>query len=95
MQLASALLIALTVCGISGCAAQVPLAPAPRILTLPDCPAPSPPTLPPLNGMVSFDAPENIAILMERDDIVRRYVDGLCAALRCYTTSAAKENHEP
>lgn len=94
MQPASALLIALTVCGLNGCAAREPVTPAPLILNLPDCPAPEAPALPPLDGTLAFDSPENVAVIMERDDILRRYVDGLRAALRCYNTRAAKEHHE-
>ena len=94
MQPASALLIALTVCGLNGCAAREPVTPAPLILNLPDCPAPQAPILPPLDGAVPLDAPRNVTVLMERDDALRQYVSGLRAALHCYQQARQKENHE-
>ena len=57
---------------------------APLILNLPDCPAPSTPGLPELEAAESLESPANIARLMERDDKIRAYIDGLNAALCCY-----------
>ena len=54
------------------------------ILNVPDCPAPAPPVLPLIDGSAPLDAPDNVARLMERDDRIRAYIDGLNAALCCY-----------
>ena len=64
--------------------------PAPLILNLPDCPAPSVPILPELDAAEPLDSPENIACLLARDDALRAYIGGLDAALRCYQ---ARGNH--
>lgn len=63
---------------------------APLILNLPDCPAPASPALPLLDGSAPLDAPHNVDRLMERDDRIRAYIDGLNAALRCFQ---ARRNH--
>ena len=63
---------------------------APLILNLPDCPSPSAPALPELDAAEPLDSPENIALLLERDDRFRAYIDGLKAALRC---EQARGNH--
>ena len=65
--------------------------PAPLILNLPDCPAPSPPILPELDAGESLESPANVARLLERDDCMRAYINGLNAALRCYE---ARGKHE-
>jgi len=84
MRLASALLIVSIGIG-SGCGAARPCLPTPPvILDLPDCPAPARPALPRLNGGLPFDAPANVAALMERDDILRLHVKAQEAALNCY-----------
>ena len=57
--------------------------PAPLILNLPDCPAPSVPVLPELDATEPLDSPANLARLLDRDDRIRAYIDGLNAALRC------------
>lgn len=64
---------------------------APLILNLPACPAPAPPALPLIDGSVPLDAPDNVERLMERDDRIRAYIDGLNAALRCY--QAGRNSH--
>lgn len=64
---------------------------APLILNLPDCPAPASPALPLIDGSVPLDAPDNVERLMERDDRIRAYIDGLNAALRCY--QAGRNSH--
>lgn len=63
----------------------------PLILNAPDCPAPAPPALPLIDGSVPLDAPDNVERLMERDDRIRAYIDGLNAALRCY--QAGRNSH--
>ena len=74
----------------SGCGGkQAP----PRILNVPDCPAPAPPVLPEIDGSAPLDSPDNVARLMERDDRIRAYIDGLVAAIRCYRQRTDK--HEP
>lgn len=81
MQAVNWLLIALIgLC--SGCSAALP--PAPLILNLPDCPAPASPVLPLMDGGQPFDAPDNVSVLMRRDDILRFYIKGLQAAIICY-----------
>lgn len=86
MKRASALLLASTVL-CSGCGQQQA---APLILNLPDCPYPSAPMLPDMDGAEPLDSPENISRLLERDDRIRAYIDGLNAALRC---EQARGNH--
>ena len=81
MKRAVALLSAsIVIC--SGCA-RVAKQAAPVILTPPDCPTPSVPALPELDAAEPLDSPENLSRLLERDDRIRAYIDGLNAALRC------------
>ena len=82
MKRAVVLLVALTAL-CSGCGTKQPQ-PAPLVLNLPDCPSPVPPVLPAVDGTLPFDGPENMERLAERDDVVRGYVEGLEAAIRCY-----------
>ncbi len=83
MKRATVLLIAsIALCSCCGCSRKPA---APHILNLPDCPAPAPPVLPVIDGSEALDSPDNIARLMERDDLIRAYIDGLNAALRCQT----------
>lgn len=86
MKRASALLLASTV--LCSCCGQQQA--APLILNLPDCPCPSAPMLPDMDGAEPLDSPENISRLLERDDRIRAYIDGLNAALRC---EQARGNH--
>ncbi|WP_419008626.1 hypothetical protein [Desulfovibrio sp.] len=58
---------------------------------MPDCPAPSVPVLPGLDATEPLDSPANLARLLDRDDRIRAYIDGLNAALRC---EQARGNHE-
>jgi hypothetical protein len=84
------LLIALTgLC--SGCAGQAPafVPPAPVALVLPDCPAPDRPILPLLDPALPLDSLGNVEILLSRDDMMRRYIGGLAAAVRCYSQEDA------
>lgn len=73
----------------SGCA-RVAKQAAPVILTPPDCPTPSVPALPELDAAEPLDSPENLARLLERDDGIRAYIDGLKSALQC---EQARGNH--
>lgn len=81
------LLLAVLTALCSGCGQKQA---APLIFNLPDCPAPAPPALPLIDGSAPLDAPDNVARLMERDDRIRAYINGLNAALRCYQ---ARRNH--
>ena len=56
---------------------------APLILKYHDCPAPSVPVLPELDATEPLDSPENLSRLLERDDRLRAYIDGLKSALQC------------
>lgn len=81
MKRAAALLSALiALCSCCGCGQKQA---APLILNLPDCPSPSVPALPDLDAEEPLDSPENLSRLLERDDRLRAYIDGLNAALRC------------
>ena len=78
----------------AGCAERLPeLPPAPRIVLARDCPAPERPELPPVDGELPFDAPENVSVLMRRDTIWKNYAEGLEAAVDCYR-KAKKENSD-
>ena len=88
------LLVALTaLCSGCGTKQAVPQ-PAPLVLNLPDCPSPVPPVLPAVDGTLPFDGPENMERLAERDDVVRGYVDGLEAAIRCYRKGKVNNESE-
>ena len=92
MRHAGVLLIGLIVL-CSGCGAKADIPAAPLILKLPDCPSPGVPVLPTFDGTAPFDSPENTARLLERDDILRAYIDGLEATIRCFRRQ--REEHEP
>ena len=94
MKRASALLIALIGLGsLPGCGDMRPsLPPPPVILNLPDCPAPERPDLPQIDGHLPFDAPRNIAAILERDDVLRLHIKALGAALECFRRQGSKEN---
>ena len=81
---AASIILMLLCCGCG------PKQTAPLILNLPDCPAPSVPALPELDAAEPLDSPENLSRLLERDDRIRVYIDGLNAALRC---EQARGNH--
>lgn len=90
MRPAWLLLLALTALG-SGCAsrnAPMVVPPAPVVVTLMPCAAPPRPVLPLVDGTLPFDAPGNVAVLLERDDAARNYVQALEAALDCYARQA-------
>lgn len=80
MKLAAVWLsVSIAVC--SGCAGQRSV---PKPLVLPDCPAPAAPALPPLDASEPLESPANAARLLERDDVIRAYINGLNAALECF-----------
>lgn len=54
------------------------------VLNLPDCPAPSTPALPLLDATEPLESTANMERLMERDDMMRAYINGLLAALFCW-----------
>ena len=56
---------------------------APLILKYHDCPAPSVPFLPELDAAEPLDSPGNVTRLLERDDRLRDYINGLKSALQC------------
>lgn len=82
----AAILGGLALCMVlTGCGVRRTEPPAtPLILNLPDCPAPSSPALPLLDGSAPLDSPANVERLMERDDRIRAHIDGLNAAIRCF-----------
>lgn len=88
MRRAVTLWIALIWLGsLCGCARTVSV-PAP--VTLPDCPAPERPALPPYDPALPFDAPDNLSVTLRRDMLLKRYAEALESALRCHTG----ENHD-
>lgn len=87
MQRAMRLLLALIAAGsLAGCAAHPAntLPPAPTVVQTRECPAPARPVLPGVDGTLPFDAPANVATLLERDDLFRTYATGLEATVDCY-----------
>lgn len=48
------------------------------------CPQPAKPSLPLLSADLYLDSPVNIEILMQRDDIMRGYIEGLEDTILCY-----------
>lgn len=70
-------LIALCSCGCG------PKQTAPLILKYHDCPVPPVPVLPELDAAEPLDSPENLSRLLEKDDRIRAYIDGLKSALQC------------
>jgi hypothetical protein len=75
----------LTGCGVAGSALPVP----PAVLALPDCPAPARPALAVVDGALPFDAPANVAAILERDDALRLHVLALEATIACYRRQRA------
>lgn len=94
MQPASvALIVLIGLCSLAGCAkapALPELVPPPAILNLPDCPAPESPRLPRIDGALPFDAPANIAAMLERDDVLRAHIKGQGAAIECFRRERVK-----
>ena len=92
MRYATPLLTILLCLLISGCgtrhAEQVPCPPA--VIAASRCPAPAPPALPALRKGILLDDPANVAALKERDRRMRRYIQGLRAALNCYDRQVAE-----
>ena len=52
------------------------------------CPAPQRPELLALDAALPLDHPANIEALMIRDDILRHYIGGLEAAVKCHQEQA-------
>lgn len=87
MQPASVLLLcSIALC--SACAAAVPPTPAPVVVTARRCARPDAPALPQISGTLTMDAPEQLAALVNRDTLMRRYIAGLRDALDCYDKQA-------
>ncbi len=87
MKLA-AVLLGVSIAASSGCATQTPS------ISLPECPSPATPVLPVLDAGEPLDSPANLARLMERDDRMRTYIDGLLAALACHQGRRQKHGSE-
>ena len=77
MKLAMLLLIV----SIAGCAFKAPL---------PDCPVPPSPELPELISGEPLESAANMRVLMERDDCMRLYIQGLEGAIECFRKSGGK-----
>lgn len=78
----------------AGCGERMPELPAPpHILPARDCPTPERPALPSVDGTLPFDSPENIAVFMRRDTILKTYAKGLESAVDCYR-KAKKEDSD-
>lgn len=73
MTLAALLLSGL----IASCATTKPV-------PLPECPRPDVPEMPILDAEIPLEHPLNMQRLMERDDCLRFYIEGLESALDCY-----------
>lgn len=80
----------IALCSLTGCAArEMPVVPqSPVVVETANCPAPDAPWLPPLDAALPFDAPENVRLLLERDDLRRQYINGLRATVRCYESQS-------
>jgi len=66
----------------------------PLVLRFSDCPTPASPVLPVIDGSESLESPANIARIMERDDRIRAYIDGLESALSCYEAQVQTKEEE-
>ena len=83
--------LVLLICSIalcSACAATAPSAPAPVVVTVQRCSRPAAPALPQIRGALIMDAPEQLAAIVNRDTLMRRYIAGLRDALDCYDKQA-------
>ena len=69
---------------VAGCAPRATVPPAPVLVGTAECPAPQAPVLPELDAALFLDDPANIDPLLERDDLLRQYIKGLRATVRCY-----------
>ena len=69
---------------LSGCSFrnEIPTPPASR--KLPDCPFPAAPELALIDDSLPLDDPKNVAALLQRDDAIRFYIDGLRDTIACY-----------
>ena len=98
MRRAARPLLLLTLLGslllAAGCAERMPELPAPpHTLPVRGCPTPERPALPSVDGTLPFDSPENIAVFMRRDTILKTYAKGLESAVDCYR-KAKKEDSD-
>lgn len=59
------------------------------------CPEPIKPELPLLLEEYCLDSLPNIEIIMQRDDILRLYIEGLEDTILCYKNSQKGVNNEP
>lgn len=86
MRRVSALLICLiAICsGLGGCAQRTLSVPPPVVITVQRCARPQTPVMPVLRSDLPLDHPAQVEALLTRDVRLRRYVDGLRAALDCY-----------
>lgn len=76
----------------SGCTTRKPVQAMVVHQTL-ECPAPERPELPVITGALPLDHSENVETLMERDDMLRQYIQGLQDCVECYRRQATKEAH--
>ena len=76
--------IVLLIASIALCSCVTTQAQPVVIVPVAECPAPARPTLPSLDAELPFDHPENVQVLMERDDLCRAYIQGLEATVDCY-----------
>lgn len=83
-------------CSLTGCTAGTPVVPqVPVIVETADCPAPPAPSLPVLDAALPFDAPQNVRVLLTRDDLCRQYIKGLQATVRCYEAQSNRGTDVP
>lgn len=86
------LLLLVSIAACSGCAGHQPEpATMPQVVGATECPAPEAPTLPLLDGASAFDAPANVETLIERDDLLRGYLDSLRAVIDCYRAQVVRQ----
>lgn len=76
---------------LSSCAGRPAQVLPPVVVATVVCPEPPVPALPPLDGSESFDSFSAWAVLMERDDSMRAYINGLRRTVRCYAAQAGIE----
>lgn len=90
MKRASLLLLVL-IAACSGCAGRQP-APVivPHVVGATECPVPEAPALPAVDGAAPFDGPANVSTLLERDDLLRGYIESLRAVIDCYRAQVTR-----
>lgn len=75
---------------VCGCARPPAPAPPPMVVTVQHCARPQPPALPTIRSELPFDHPATVEAMLTRDVRLRRYVDGLRAALDCYDAQVSQ-----